>query len=133
MLLTIAMLIYIAFYVTGSDMVFNIKMFGIKSCTLIESSGICTCFGLIVLIGMLQFRDGPFIRPHPAFWRIVLGITVCYQLILTFVLFQNKHDIRRLLQYFDSSLGVPLPEKSYADNCALTQDNIVVQDDSCKY
>lgn len=22
---------------------------------------------------MIQFRDGPFIRPHPAFWRIVLG------------------------------------------------------------
>jgi phosphatidylserine synthase 2 len=43
---------------------------------------------MFLVIGMVLFRDGPFIRPHPAFWRVILGISVLYQLFLTFILFQ---------------------------------------------
>jgi len=75
---------------------------------------------------MIQFRDGPFIRPHPSFWRIVLGINLLYELALVFLLFQDIDSARELLKYIDPSLGRPLPEKSYAEDCAFTIQNIIV-------
>jgi Phosphatidyl serine synthase len=75
---------------------------------------------------MIQFRDGPFIRPHPAFWRVVLGLNLLYELALVFLLFQDLNSARAMMTYLDSSLGRPLPEKSYAEDCALTPQNIWV-------
>ena len=75
---------------------------------------------------MIQFRDGPFIRPHPSFWRIVLGINLLYELALVFLLFQDLDSARELLKYIDPNLGRPLPEKSYGEECAFTIRNIVV-------
>jgi phosphatidylserine synthase 2 len=69
---------------------------------------------------MIQFRDGPFIRPHPSFWRIILGVNLLYELSLVFLLFQDLNTARQMMTYIDSSLGVPLPEKSYAEDCSLT-------------
>lgn len=57
---------------------------------LLMHSGLGAGAIVLLLIGMLQFRDGPFIRPHPAFWRIVLSASVVYQMILVFVLFQVR-------------------------------------------
>ncbi|KAH9980040.1 phosphatidyl serine synthase-domain-containing protein [Lactifluus volemus] len=37
-----------------------------------------------LVFSMIQFRDGPFIRPHPAFWRIVLGLNLLYELALVY-------------------------------------------------
>ena len=68
---------------------------------------------------MIQFRDGPFVRPHPAFWRVMLGINLLYELILVFLLFQDLTTARRMMTYIDPSLGKPLPEKSYAEDCSL--------------
>lgn len=75
---------------------------------------------------MLQFRDGPFIRPHPAFWRIVLGINLLYELALVFLLFQDLGTAQQMMKYIDPNLGVPLPEKSYAEDCSFTAKNIWV-------
>ena len=75
---------------------------------------------------MIQFRDGPFIRPHPSFWRIVLGINLLYELALVFLLFQDIDSARELLKYIDPNLGQPLPEKGYAENCAFTVQKIIV-------
>jgi phosphatidylserine synthase 2 len=69
---------------------------------------------------MIQFRDGPFIRPHPAFWRMVLGVNLLYELALVFLLFEDLNSARNMMKILDPSLGVPLPEKSYAEDCALT-------------
>lgn len=49
--------------------------------------GISAAMGCFVFIGMLQFRDGPFIRPSIPFWRAVLSLSVLYQLLLVFLLF----------------------------------------------
>lgn len=76
---------------------------------------------------MLQFRDGPFIRPHPAFWRVVLGINLLYELALVFLLFQDLGSARTMMTYIDPALGVPLPEKSYAEDCTLTPRTIWVR------
>lgn len=80
-----------------------------------------------LLFSTIQFRDGPFIRPHPAFWRIVLGVNLLYELALVFLLFQDIGSARELLTYIDPNLGRPLQhEKSYGENCAFTVPNILV-------
>ncbi|PAV17421.1 phosphatidylserine synthase 2 [Pyrrhoderma noxium] len=86
--------------------------------------GVYAAISFFLLFSMLQFRDGPFIRPHPAFWRIVLGINLLYELALVFLLFQDLNTARQMMKYIDPSLGTPLPEKSYAENCEFTIGNI---------
>jgi phosphatidylserine synthase 2 len=75
---------------------------------------------------MIQFRDGPFIRPHPAFWRIILGLNVLWQLSMVFLLFQDLDTARRMMTYIDPSLGRPLPERNYAEDCSFTPHNVWV-------
>lgn len=43
---------------------------------------------VFLIVAVLEFRDGPFIRPHPAFWRLILALSVVYQMVLVFILFQ---------------------------------------------
>ncbi|KAJ1986856.1 hypothetical protein H4R33_003126 [Dimargaris cristalligena] len=109
----IAVLVYVAFFSPIEDNTVNNVKLGIFSA--------CLCF---LVFGLLQFRDGPFIRPHPAIWRLVLAMGVLYQMFLVFLLFQNAHDSRQLMAYWDPELGKPLPERSYADACDLTWDNL---------
>lgn len=75
---------------------------------------------------MLQFRDGPFIRPHPAFWRVVLGINLLYELALVFLLFQDLKSAQGMMVLLDPGLGRELPERSYAENCEFSMANIWV-------
>jgi len=82
--------------------------------------GVYAAIVAFLMFSMIQFRDGPFIRPHPAFWRMILGANLLYELSLVFLLFQDLKTARHMMTYIDSNLGVPLPEKGYADDCALT-------------
>ncbi|XP_032222099.2 phosphatidylserine synthase 2 [Nematostella vectensis] len=81
--------------------------------------GLFACFMVFLLFGVTQIRDGPFKRPHPAFWRLMLCLSVLYELALIFILFQSVDDARQLLKYIDKSLGEPLPEVSYGEDCAF--------------
>ena len=83
-------------------------------------SGVYAAIAAFLMFSMIQFRDGPFIRPHPAFWRMILGVNLLYELALVFLLFQDLKTARHMMTYIDSNLGVPLPEKNYAEDCALT-------------
>ena len=38
------------------------------------------------------------VRPHPAVWRFIHGVLVCYLLFLVFLLFQDVHDARQFLR-----------------------------------
>ena len=114
LLILILGLIYTA-YSTSEDHILNLKL-----------GAIASVFTLVI-VGLLNFRDGPFIRPHPAIWRVVLSISVVYQLILTILLFQSKHNARHLLSYVDHTLGVPIPAKSYAESCDLSYESIMGQ------
>ena len=76
---------------------------------------------------MIQFRDGPFIRPHPAFWRVVLGINFLYELALVFLLFQDLDTARGYIQLLDPSLGVLEPERVHPTSCAFTPLNVWVR------
>ncbi|KAH7915454.1 phosphatidyl serine synthase-domain-containing protein [Hygrophoropsis aurantiaca] len=86
--------------------------------------GVYAVVASFLVFSMIQFRDGPFIRPHPAFWRVVLGVNLLYELALVFLLFQDLQSARQMMTLLDPSLNVPLPEKSYAENCELTPLNI---------
>ncbi|KAL1950514.1 hypothetical protein VTO73DRAFT_5638 [Trametes versicolor] len=89
--------------------------------------GIYASIASFILFSMIQFRDGPFVRPHPAipaFWRVVLGINLLYEGAMVFLLFQDVDSARSMMKFLDPSLGKPLPEKSYAENCDLTVQNV---------
>lgn len=76
-----------------------------------------------LLFGVIHTPDGVFIRPHPAFWRLVLCLSIVYELTVVFLLFQNVGDARQLMRHFDGKLGLPLPEKSYGGNCFIYDAN----------
>lgn len=52
------------------------------------SRGLAAAAFMFLMVGVTQFNDGPFSRPHPAIWRLVLAASVLYWLCLVFMLFQ---------------------------------------------
>ncbi|KAL7753823.1 hypothetical protein RI367_000755 [Sorochytrium milnesiophthora] len=112
----IGIFIYTAFVTTEThDPVANTKK-GFLAATL-----------FLILFGVLSFRDGPFIRPHPALWRTVMAAGVAYQIFLVIILFQDADSARTIFKLYDPSLGRPLPERSYAGNCELSWSNVMDQ------
>uniref|UniRef100_A0A672I033 Phosphatidylserine synthase n=1 Tax=Salarias fasciatus TaxID=181472 RepID=A0A672I033_SALFA len=81
--------------------------------------GIVASILVFLCFGVTQAKDGPFTRPHPAYWRFWLCVTVVYELFLIFILFQTVHDGRQFMKYIDPKLGVPLPERDYGGNCLM--------------
>ncbi|TGZ73557.1 hypothetical protein CRM22_001447 [Opisthorchis felineus] len=81
--------------------------------------GLTAMILVFVLFGVVHTPDGPFRRPHPAFWRLVLCLSILYELILVFLLFQNVDDARQWLRYLDPNLGKPLSEQDYGGNCII--------------
>ncbi|KAK3703282.1 hypothetical protein QZH41_019309 [Actinostola sp. cb2023] len=54
-----------------------------------------------------------------SFWRLMLCLSVLYELVLIYILFQTLDDARMLLKHVDDKLGKPLPETLYCQNCEL--------------
>ena len=66
-------------------------------------------------------------------WRSVHGVTLCYLLLLIWLLFHSPAQARAFMKHFDETLGVPLEERSYGDNCALIlPDNTINWSVSCR-
>ena len=81
--------------------------------------GFCCVVVFFLVISLLAFPNGPFTRPHPGIWRIVFGLSVLYFLVLIFILFQNRQDVRKMIEWLYPDLkGVRLPDKEYAVNCS---------------
>lgn len=59
------------------------------------------------------------IRPHPIFWRVLLGIFSLYAMFITYLLLLRLEDVQEQLRFFDPSLGKELPEILYAEDCRL--------------
>lgn len=74
-----------------------------------------------LIYSVIQGPSTTMIRPHPAFWRLVHGIIVCYLLFMVYLLFQTVDDGRRFFKHLYPELGEHLPERTYGDNCALTR------------
>ena len=41
---------------------------------------------VFLFVAMVTFRNGPFVRPHPAFWRAVTGMGILYLLVRVLVM-----------------------------------------------
>lgn len=50
--------------------------------------GLVAVIIVFILIGIIHMPDGPFLRPHPILWRLVLCLNILYVLLLIFLLFQ---------------------------------------------
>uniref|UniRef100_A0A4W3HRK1 Phosphatidylserine synthase n=1 Tax=Callorhinchus milii TaxID=7868 RepID=A0A4W3HRK1_CALMI len=81
--------------------------------------GIVASILVFLCFGVTQAKDGPFSRPHPAYWRFWLCVSVVYELFLIFILFQTVQDGRQFMKFIDRKLGVPLPERGYGGNCLI--------------
>lgn len=64
---------------------------------------LCVIF-FFLIVSVLAFPNGPFTRPHPAFWRILFGLSVIYLLLLQFMMFQNYKTIMNIFYWFDPGL-----------------------------
>ena len=58
------------------------------SATQTTHSGIGVAAFVFIIYGMTQLRDGPFIRPHPIFWRAVQAVSVVYLMFIVYLSFQ---------------------------------------------
>ena len=116
--LVLALLLYFAFHPSQSvdspttSLVTNVKL------------AVFVCSLFLLLLGLLVFPSGPFVRPHPLFWRLTFGLGVLYELALILLLFQTKAHARAALSFLYPELGRPLEEKTYAANCDLTPHNL---------
>lgn len=85
--------------------------------------GVVACIFAFILLSVTQLPDGPFRRPHPALWRLILSLSIVYELFLIFLLFQTVDYSRSLMKLFDENLGKPLPEKDYGGSCLIYDRN----------
>lgn len=82
--------------------------------------GLLAAAWTVVVFGVVHLPDGIMIRPHPAIWRGVLALALLYLVVIVFFLFQDLPTVRTILGYYDPVLNIPLPERSYADDCRLS-------------
>ncbi|CAL1281479.1 unnamed protein product [Larinioides sclopetarius] len=83
-------------------------------------AGIQCVFFFFLIISVLAFPNGPFIRPHPAVWRLVFGVSVVYLLVLLFILFQSYDTVKSIMYWFYPDLVHFRidSEKEYGVNCS---------------
>ncbi|KAH9494478.1 Phosphatidylserine synthase 2 [Bulinus truncatus] len=82
-------------------------------------NGLSCILFFFLIISVLAFPNGPFTRPHPAIWRIVFGLSVFYFMLLLFMLFQTRADVRNMIIWLYPDLKDSGPdEKEYAVNCS---------------
>jgi len=82
-------------------------------------NGIVAAILVFLLFCAIQLNDSFFVRPHRVIWRVVTGIAIVYFVFLVFLLFQTPEYTREFFTVFDSNLGKPLPERSYASDCRV--------------
>jgi len=58
-------------------------------------------------------------RPHPIYWRLIMGLMVAYSTFMTFILLLPLDQARYVFKIFHPSYGNFLPERSYADDCRV--------------
>ncbi len=81
--------------------------------------GIIAGIFAFVAFASVQYPDTLIKRPHPVFWRVLLGLLSIYNLFMVYLLFQPLKEGRKIFKFFDPKLGEPLPEKSYAEDCRI--------------
>jgi len=82
-------------------------------------SGLIGVTVFFLIISIFTLPNGPFTRPHPAFWRCVLGASIMYLLLLQFLIHQDYQTIRSMIIWFDPKMENYTidSEKEYGTNC----------------
>ena len=70
-----------------------------------------------VCFATIHFPNTIMIRPHPIFWRALMGLFTIYAMMITYIFLLPVEEARLALRYFDPELGRPLKEISYAEDC----------------
>jgi len=82
------------------------------------------CLGVtffFLVICLFVCPNGPFVRPHPAVWRLVLGVSIIYTMVLVFALFQSYKDLITIFQFLDPNLKNAKPDTEvYAEDCSFS-------------
>jgi len=76
-------------------------------------------FFAVVVFASAQFPDTAMKRPHPLFWRMLLGAEICYACFMTFIFLLPRDKARYAFKIFHPALGNDLPERNYADDCRV--------------
>ncbi|XP_023200669.1 phosphatidylserine synthase 1 [Xiphophorus maculatus] len=82
--------------------------------------GVLVVVSFFMVVSVLAFPNGPFIRPHPAIWRMVFGLSVLYFLFLVFLIFLSWEQVKTLMYWLDPNLRFAKREvdiMEYATNC----------------
>ncbi|CAD7949252.1 unnamed protein product [Amoebophrya sp. A120] len=94
---------------------------------------------LILTVAAVSFPDGPFERPHPLVWRLVLGLTLIYWVTLMFILCAEYDQVRAALAWLYPDELTPerwnphplpwvtvsfLDSPEYASDCTLSWENM---------
>ena len=66
---------------------------------------ILVCSLAIIGFGSTHFPDSWIKRPHPAFWRTLLGVFLCYALFMTLVFLLPLNEARWIFKLFHPSFG----------------------------
>ncbi len=56
-------------------------------------------FAVFLMVSCNVLPNGPFIRPHPDFWRLVLGVLIWYWLNLIFIFNLEYREVREILAW----------------------------------
>ena len=88
-------------------------------------TGLLAITFVFLSVGLLVFPNGPFIRPHPAIWRLIFGLSVLYLFVMVFVLFQKRSDVLEVIYIFDPSLrGFDIDWSEFTPDCSFKFANI---------
>lgn len=69
-------------------------------------------------------QDGPLVRPHPFFWRFILGFTIIQTLLIIGCTMLDREVIRSyLVMLTPNSAGDHQPERDYSMSCAIYDSN----------
>jgi uncharacterized membrane protein len=68
-------------------------------------AGLCSVLVFFLIISVLAFPNGPFIRPHPILWRMVFGLSVMYLLMVQFLIHQDYATVRSIITWFDPNMA----------------------------
>lgn len=82
-------------------------------------TGVGGVFVFFMVVSILAFPNGPFVRPHPILWRMVFGCSVLYLVIIQFLIHQDHHTVRQLIVWIDREMeNYTLDaEKEYGVDC----------------
>lgn len=67
----------------------------------------------------IHYPNTIMVRPHPIFWRAIMGLFTVYAMVLTYLFLMDVDEVRETLRFFDSELGKPLEEFNYGADCRV--------------